>query len=140
MTGVFTYFSFNKSYILSLEARYYFEIEEFDKAYKKAKEACILDPYNKMAFSLYTQSQIAKEWQNFINDAKEYFRKIRKISNKENITKKDELKIKMMLEILMDEYESLKPSILISDSLKEKAKKEYLKVKKVYEAVFKKRS
>jgi len=133
---VVTYFSFNKSYILSLEARYYFEIEEFDKAYKKAKEAYILDPYNKMAFSIYTQSQIAKEWQNFINDAKKYFKKIEEIANKENITKKDKLKIKMMLKILIDEYNSLKPSLLISKNLKTKAKKEYLKAKKIYEEVF----
>jgi len=126
--------------MLSLEARYYFEIEEFDKAYKKAKEAYILDPYNRMAFSVYTQSQIAKEWQNFINDAKKYFKEIENIANKENITKKDKLKIKMMLEVLMDEYKNLKPSLLISESLKEKAKKEYLKAKKIYEEVFNKRS
>ena len=139
ITGVVIYFSFNKSYILSLEAKYYFEVEEFDKAYKKAKEAYILDPYNKMAFSIYTQSQIAKEWQNFINDAKEYFKKIEEIANKENITKKDKLKIKMMLEILMDEYKNLTPSLLISESLKERAKKEYLKAKKIYEEVFNQR-
>ena len=133
---VFAYFSFDRSYRLSLEARYYFEIEEFDKAYKKAKEACILDPYNKMAFSIYNQSQIAKEWQNFINDVKEYFKKIKEISNKKNITKKDRLRIKMMLEILIDEYKTLRQSSLISESLKEKAKKEYLKVKKIYEKIF----
>ena len=133
-----TYFSFNKSYRLSLEARFYFEIEDFDKAYKKAKQAYILDPYNRMAFSVYTQSQIAKEWQNFINDAKKYFKEIEKIANKENITKKDKLKIKMILEILMDEYKNLKPSLLISKNLKEKAKKEYLKAKKIYEEVFNK--
>jgi len=89
-----------------------------------------------MAFSIYTQSQIAKEWQNFINDAKKYFKEIEKIANKENITKKDKLKIKMMLEILIDEYKNLKPSLLISKDLKEKAKKEYLKAKKIYEEVF----
>ena len=140
ITGVVIYFSFNKSYILSLEAKYYFEIEEFDKAYKKAKEAYILDPYNKMAFSIYTQSQIAKEWQNFINDAKEYFKKIREITNKQNITKKDKLKIKIMLEILIDQYKSLKKSLLINKSLKQKAKKEYLKIRRIYEEVFGKRS
>ena len=91
-----------------------------------------------MAFSVYTQSQIAKEWQNFINDAKKYFKEIEKIANKENITKKDKLKIKMILEILMDEYKNLKPSLLISKNLKEKAKKEYLKAKKIYEEVFNK--
>jgi len=93
-----------------------------------------------MAFSIYTQSQIAKEWQNFINDAKEYFKKIEEIANKENITKKDKLKIKMMLEIVIDEYENLKQSLLISESLKERAKKEYLKAKKIYEEVFNKRN
>ena len=140
ITGVVIYFSFNKSYILSLEAKYYFEIEEFDKAYKKAKEAYILDPYNKMAFSIYTQSQIAKEWQNFINDAKEYFKKIREITNKQNITKKDKLKIKIMLEILIDQYKSLKKSLLINKNLKQKAKEEYLKIRRIYEEVFGKRS
>jgi hypothetical protein len=44
-----------------------------------------------------------------------------------------------MLEILLDEYKNLKPSILISKNLKQKAKIEYEKAKGIYEKVFAKR-
>jgi tetratricopeptide (TPR) repeat protein len=129
----------NDSYRLSLEARYYFESGEYDKAYEKAKKAYILDPYNRMAFTVYTQSQIAKEWVNFLNDSEKYFKEINAIANKPNITDKERQKVKIMLEILLDEYKNLKPSLLISDTLKDKAKKEYEKAKDIYEKVFAKR-
>ena len=66
---------------MALEARYFYEKGEFQKAYKKAKEAYILDPYNKIAFTIYTQSQIAKEWELYLNDCKKYFDKIQYSSN-----------------------------------------------------------
>jgi len=93
-----------------------------------------------MAFTIKIQSQIAKEWQNFIRDADEFFDKIQKIANKKNITDKDKLKIKMMLEILIDEYKTLKPSLLLPKSLKEKAKEKYLKARELYEKLFRSRS
>ena len=89
-----------------------------------------------MAFTLKVQSKIAKEWQNFINDADEYFKKIEKIADKENITKKDKLRIKIMLEILLGEYKTLKPSLLLPEYLKYNAKQKYLKAKKLYEELF----
>ena len=134
------YFTLNRSYRLSLEARYYYDQGEFAKAYKKAKEAYLLDPYNRMAFTIYTQSEIAKEWEEFLNDSKEYFKKIQNIANSQNITEKERQKVKIMLEILMDEYKNLKPSLLISDEIKKKAKEEYEKAKGIYEKVFKKRN
>jgi len=127
----------NKSYRLSLEARYYFENGEFNKAYDKAKEAYILDPYNRMAFTVYTQSEIAKEWENFLIDAREYFKQIKAMADKPNLSDKERKRIKMMLEILMDEYKNLKPSLLISDELKKRAKTEYEKAKGIYEKVYK---
>jgi len=90
-----------------------------------------------MAFSIKTQSQIAKEWQHFINDSNEFFDKIQKIANKQNITNKDKLRIKMMLKILINEYKILKPSLLLPKSLKEKAKEKYLKARELYEKLFK---
>ena len=42
-----------------------------------------------------------------------------------------------MLEILLEEYKSLKPSILIPKSLKQEADEKYKKVKKLYEELFK---
>ncbi|WP_456480008.1 hypothetical protein [Nautilia sp.] len=130
----------NDSYRLSLEARYYFENGEYDKAFVKAKEAYILDPYNRMAFTVYTQSRIAKEWVGFLKDADRYFKEIEYIANKKNLSDKERQKVKIMLEILLDEYKNLKPSLLISDNLKIRAKKEYEKAKVIYEKVFAKRN
>ncbi len=129
----------NDSYRLSLEARYYFENGEYNKAYEKSKKAYLLDPYNRMAFTVYTQSQIAKEWQNFLSDADKYFKKIEEIANKDHLNDKERQRVKIMLEILLDEYRNLKPSLLISDDLKNKAKLQYKKAKKIYEKVFAKR-
>jgi tetratricopeptide (TPR) repeat protein len=130
------YFVFNPSYRLSLEARYYFETGNYEEAYKLASEAFTINPYNRMAFTLKTQSKIAKEWQSFINDADNYFQTIEKIANKPVVTKKDKLRIKMMLEILLDEYKTLKPSLLLPPKLKKEAKEKYLKAKKLYEELF----
>ena len=140
IVGFVLYFSFNDSYRLSLEARYYFETGDFKKAYEKAKEAYILDPYNRMAFTIYTQSEIAKEWQEFLKDSQKYFTKIKTVADKKELTEKDRKRIKMMLEILIDEYKNLKPSLLIPISLKTEAKKEYTKAKELYEKVFAKRN
>jgi len=92
-----------------------------------------------MAFTVYTQSKIAKEWVTFLNDAHKYFKEIEKIANKPNLTQKERQKVKIMLEILLDEYKNLKPSLLISEELKQKAKLQYEKAKKIYEKVFAKR-
>jgi len=89
-----------------------------------------------MAFTIKVQSQIAKEWQNFINDADEFFDKIQKTADKKVITDKDKKRIKIMLEILIDEYKTLKPSLLLPKELKEKAKEKYLKAKELYEKLF----
>jgi len=130
------YYSFNTSYRLSLESKYYFEVGEFDKAYNLAKKAYILDPYNKMAFTVKTQAKIAQQWQHFINDANNFFKDIEIISDKKNITDKDKLRIKIMLEILLSEYKTLPSSLLIPKYLKKEAKIQYLKARELYEKLF----
>ena len=120
-----------------MEAKYFFEIGNYEKAYKLASEAYNLNPYNRMAFSVKTQSEIAKNWQSFIDDADYYFKKIEEIADKDNITNKDKLRIKIMLEILLSEYKTLKPSLLLPKELKKKAKQKYIKAKKLYEQLFK---
>jgi tetratricopeptide (TPR) repeat protein len=129
----------NDSYRLSMEAKYFFETGDYKKAEILAKKAYILDPYNRMAFTVYMQSQIAESWQNYINDANKYFKKIEEIANKNIITKKDKEKVKIMLKIIIDEYKTLKPSHLLPENLKLKAKKIYEKGRKLYEEVFAKR-
>jgi len=138
--GTFLYFYFNPSYRLSLEAKYFYEIGEYEKAYKLAHKAYLLNPYNKMAFTIETQSKIAKEWQRFIDDFDNYFTDIEKIANKPYISEKDKLRIKIMLEILLDEYKMLKPSLLLPKDLKEAAKIRYEKARELYEKLFGSRS
>jgi predicted transcriptional regulator len=134
--GAALYFYFNPSYRLSWEAEYYFETGNYKKAYRLAHEAYLLDPYNRMAFKLEVQSNIAISWKRFINDADNYFKDIEKIAQKQNITPQDRLKVKIMLEILLGEYKTLKPSLLIPKKLKTEAKIRYEKAKKLYEELF----
>ncbi len=121
-----------------MEAKYFFEIGNYTKAYKLASEAYTLNPYNRMAFTIKIQSKIASQWQHFINDANDFFNKTEQIANKNDITKKDKLRIKIMLEILLGEYKTLTPSILLPKDLKEKAKEKYIKAKELYEKLFNK--
>ena len=131
------YFTFNPSYRLSMEAKYFFEMGNYQKAYKLASEAYNINPYNRMAFTVKTQANIAKSWQQFIDDSNRYFKKIEEIADKENITGKDKLRIKIMVEILINEYKTLKPSLLLPKDLKKKAQEKYIKAKKLYEQLFK---
>ncbi len=119
-----------------MEAKYFFEMGNYEKAYRLASEAYNLNPYNRMAFTIKTQSKISIKWQHFINDANTYFKKIEKIADKKTITKKDKLRVKIMLEILNEEYKTLTPSILLPKNLKQKAKEKYIKAKKLYEQLF----
>jgi tetratricopeptide (TPR) repeat protein len=129
----------NDSYRLSMEAKYFFETCDYKKAETLAKKAYILDPYNRMAFSVYTQSKIAKQWQNYINDAIKYFKEIKQIANKDKITQKDKEKIKIMLEIIIEEYNTLPPSNFLPKNLKIKSRELHEKGKKLYVEVFEKR-
>ena len=135
--GLLSYSYFKPSFRYSLEAKYFYETGNYKKAYQLAKEAYNLDPYNRMAFTIYTQAPIAEQYMEYINSSKKYFREIENIANKENITKADKLRIKMMLEIIIDGYKTLKPSKLISNSLKAEAKDYYKKAEDLYESVYK---
>jgi len=136
--SVFLYYFFNESYRYSIEAKAYYELDKYEKSYKLAKKAYELDKYNRMAFTILTQSKIAKSWQKFIQESESYFNKIEIISNKEKITKADKIRIKMMLEIIIGEYQHLEHSNFLSEDLKFNAQKQYKKAKELYDGIFKK--
>jgi tetratricopeptide (TPR) repeat protein len=135
--GVFLYYFLNDSYRYSLEAKAYYELGEYEKAYKLAQKAYKLDKYNRMAFTIVTQTKIAKIWQNFIKESNEYFVEIDSISNKETITNADKIKIKMMLEIIIGEYKNLPHSKLLNKELEVQADKNYKRAKELYNGIFK---
>ena len=136
--GVTLYYFLDDSYRYSLEAKAYYELGEYDKAYKLAQKAYELNKYNRMAFTIVTQADIAKVWEKFIKDSNQYFFEIDSISNKETITKADKIRIKMMLEIIIGEYKNLPTSKLLDKDLEQKAYKNYIKAKELYNGIFKK--
>jgi len=136
--GIFLYYFFNDSYRYSLEAKAYYEMGQYNKALILSQKAYKLDKYNRMAFTILTQSKIAKSWQKFIDESEQYFIDIDNISNKEKITKADKIRIKMMLEIIMGEYKTLKHSEFLNETLKNNAYIQYKKAKELYDGIFKK--
>ncbi|MBE2983997.1 hypothetical protein CCAL9344_07795 [Campylobacter sp. RM9344] len=116
------FFETNTSYQLSFKAKFYYEIGNFQKSLELSEEAVKLDIYNKMANTLLNQSKISLEFTNYINDGKKYIKMIENISQGE-VSNSDKERIKLICDIMIDQYTFLKNSILIDDALKDEAKK-----------------
>ncbi len=115
------YFFFNPSYQKSVQAKYFYEVRDYDEAYAHAKEAFGLDQYNRMAATIMAQSLISLKYVNYINESKEYMKQIDKIVDQKQIKKSDKAKIKMICEIMRDSYVKLAPSVVTDKELVEKA-------------------
>jgi len=132
------FFLFNDSYKKSLQARVYFGLGEYNKAFVLSNEAYLSDPYNRMALTILNASKASLKYEKYIKDAKNYLKTIEKISAKKSIDKSQLAKIKLICEVMMGQYEKLKPIIISDGDLVETATKEYKKFKKIYEELFKK--
>jgi tRNA U34 5-carboxymethylaminomethyl modifying enzyme MnmG/GidA len=129
------YFVVNPSSEKSLEAKYYYEIGKYDIAYEKAKEAFALDGYNRMASTVMAQSKIAMKYQAYINQAKGYMEEINAMANQDSLTQKDRAKIKMMSEIVVNQYKKLAPSVMTDEALVKEAQRYYKEFGKLLEKV-----
>ena len=136
--AIISYYLFNDSYRYSLEAKTYYEMGNYKKAYNLANKAYKLDKYNRQAFTILTQSKIAKVWYDYIKESDEYFMQINSISNKDIIKNDDKIRIKMMLEIIIGEFKTLPHSKLLNEDLKNQAQKNYQKAKELYNGIFNK--
>jgi len=134
------YFYMHPSYKLSLEAKVYYSIGDYDSALKTAKKAYQMDTYNRMAFTVVVQSRHAKKHLEFIEMAKEYYAKIKKISQQQEVSKADRVRIKMLTQIVLDSYKRLKATPLIDTVLIEDAKKYYENFMQLQQRLFKQRS
>ena len=115
------YFLINPSYEKSLEAKYYYETGSYEKAYELANEAFSMDVYNRMASTIMAQSKTSLKYVKYINQAKEYMRRINDIAAKQSISDADRAKIKMMSEIMTDSYVKLAPSVITDRALVQEA-------------------
>jgi tetratricopeptide (TPR) repeat protein len=129
------YFLINPSYEKSLEAKYYYEIGEYQKAYELANEAFSLDVYNRMASTIMAQSKTSMKYQKYVNQAKEYLREIDAIVSQDSISDAERAKIKMMCEIMIDSYVKLAPSVVTDKALVQEAAHYYQSFEKILEKV-----
>ena len=130
------YFLVNSSYQDSLEARFYYFVGNYEKAYEFAKKSYDKDTYNKMAFTVLTQSKIATEYLKYINTGNRYFNRIDEISSKENYSDADKIRVKLMCEIMLGEYKKLVPTKLTNRDLIKDARKLDDKFKQLYRELF----
>ena len=133
------FFGFSDSYKLSLEAKVKYLSGEYAEARVLAKEAFDLDPYNRMAISILSQSKISAEMADYVKDGKHYLSKIEKITKKQDFSARDKVKIKMMCEVMIERYVKLNPTVLTDKDLYEACRKTYQNFKKIYEELFPKK-
>ena len=121
------FFYSDNSYKLALEAKFYYESKEYEKALNLSQKALDLDAYNKMASTTLNQSKAAMKFSSYIKNGKEYLERIKKMSQN-GISKADNERIKMMCDVMIEDFESLRNSALLDEELKSEA----LKIKEAF--------
>lgn len=116
------FFYSDNSYKLALEAKFYYESKEYEKALNLSQKALDLDAYNKMAATTLNQSKAAMKFSSYIKNGKEYLDRIKKMSQN-GVGKADNERIKMMCDVMIEDFESLRNSALLDDELKSEALK-----------------
>ena len=114
------FFYSDNSYKLALEAKFYYESKEYEKAINLSQKALDLDAYNKMAATTLNQSKAAMKFNSYIKNGKEYLERIKKMSQN-GVSKADNERIKMMCDVMIEDFESLKNSALLDEELKSEA-------------------
>ena len=133
---VIFFFIFTESYKLSLKAKVKYGLGEYQEARKLAKEAFDLDPYNKMAVSILAQSKISSVLKDYLNDSKEYLKKIDFLTEKNIFSDADKIKIKMICEVMIGRYKKLNPTIMTDKALYEECTAYYNKYQKIYKELY----
>jgi len=126
------YFAFNPSYEKSIESKFYYSMGNYEKAYALSSDAYALEPYNRMARSVMVQSQYALRYVNYNKEAKEYLEIIGSYANQDKISVSEQMRIKMMCDIMIEKHEKMQPTILIDKDLVQEAKENYEKFIKLH--------
>ena len=129
------YFLINPSYEKSLEAKYYYEIGNYEKAYELANEAFSMDVYNRMASTIMAQSKTSLKYVKYVQQAKKYMQQINDIAAKQSISDADRAKIKLMSEVMVDSYVKLAPSVITDKALVQEAAQYHKSFEKLLEKV-----
>ena len=114
------FFYSDNSYKLALEAKFYYESKEYEKALNLSQKALDIDIYNKMANTVLNQSKAAIKFSSYIKNGKEYLERIKKMSQS-SVSKADSERIKMMCDVMIEDFDDLKNSALLDNELKNEA-------------------
>ncbi|WP_103644564.1 hypothetical protein [Campylobacter concisus] len=114
------FFYSDNSYKLALEAKFLYENKEYEKALNLSQKALDIDIYNKMANTILNQSKAAIKFSSYIKNGKEYLERIKKMSQS-SVSKADSERIKMMCDVMIEDFDDLKNSALLDSELKNEA-------------------
>ena len=114
------FFYSDNSYKLALEAKFLYENKEYEKALNLSQKALDIDIYNKMANTVLNQSKAAIKFSSYIKNGKEYLERIKKMSQS-SVSKADSERIKMMCDVMIEDFDDLKNSALLDSELKNEA-------------------
>ena len=124
MAAIFVSFvTLSPSYKNALGAKFYYEMGDYETAYKLSKSAYHKDIYNKLAHTVMVQSEISQKYALYIARSNGYLENIQKISKSGKVSKVNLDKIRMMCDIAVSDYAELKPSNLTDSDLQEEAKR-----------------
>lgn len=114
------FFYSDNSYKLALEAKFLYENKEYEKSLNLSQKALDIDIYNKMANTILNQSKAAIKFSSYIKNGKEYLERIKKMSQN-SVSKADNERIKMMCDVMIEDFDNLKNSALLDSELKTEA-------------------
>ena len=124
LAAIFVSFvTLSPSYKNALGAKFYYEMGDYETAYKLSKAAYHKDIYNKLAHTVMVQSEISQKYALYIARSNGYLENIQKISKSGKVSKVNLDKIRMMCDIAVSDYAELKPSNLTDSDLQEEAKR-----------------
>ena len=124
LAAIFVSFvTLSPSYKNALGAKFYYEMGDYETAYKLSKSAYHKDIYNKLAHTVMVQSEISQKYATYIARSNGYLENIQKISKSGKVSKVNLDKIRMMCDIAVSDYAELKPSNLTDSDLQEEAKR-----------------
>jgi hypothetical protein len=124
-------FILSTSYRLSIQAKYYYIIDDYKQAYSLASQAYKQSTYNMMAFTIRQQSLVILELKDVISQAKEYYKKIQSLVSKNILSNSDRIRIKFLCQIIIDKFDSLNFPLLDKSFLYDEAKQyrdEFVKI------------
>ena len=123
LAAIFVSFvTLSPSYKNALGAKFYYEMGDYETAYKLSKSAYHKDIYNTLAHTVMVQSEISQKYALYIARSNGYLENIQKISKSGKVSKVNLDKIRMMCDIAVSDYTELKPSNLTDLGLQEEAK------------------